>query len=159
MLNLNKESMNILGKIIRSGALRCDIEELCQVLEFVKQKCEVQENDDLTTKVFKLFIVYGKITDICGMVELKQTEISDILFYKRCSDIKLTLWAKYIYSISGTKFCNFLKKQVEVILEKGDIDVKQEYLEWRKEIFKEELENGSITLEEIIRARDKIEFE
>ena len=63
-----------------------------------------------------------------------------------------------IYSISGTKFNDFLKLQVKVILEQGEIDIKKEYTDWKMDGWKEDMEAGNISRDEILREIERIEF-
>lgn len=95
---------------------------------------------------------------IIEMDEGTQDKVSDILFFKQCGDMDLTLMAKYIYSISGTKFNDFLKLQVKVILEQGEIDIKKEYTDWKMDCYKDEVEAGRMSKDEIIRHIENIEF-
>lgn len=155
---MDKDTTDIVARVIKAGALRCNLWALGEVLSSYQEKCKVQEDDDIVTKVFKYFIVYGRIADICGLVGLTQDKVSDILFFKQCGDMDLTLMAKYIYSISGTKFNDFLKLQVKVILEQGEIDIKKEYTDWKMDGWKEDVEAGNISRDEILREIERIEF-
>lgn len=157
-MQLDRQNTEALGKIIKSGALQCDLNALHEVLTFYQKKCQLSKDDDETTKVFKLFIVWGTILKVSQITKLKQTQISDILFFKRCDDLELTLMGKYIYSISGTKYHEFLKWQVEVLFTTGMLDVKKEYIKWKKFVYKEPIENGKITIADIEKAADSIDF-
>lgn len=155
---MDRDNTDIVARIIKAGALRCNLWKLMEVLSSYQEKCKIQKDDDLITKVFKYFIVYGRISDICSLVGMSQDKISDILFFKQCGDIELTLMAKYIYSISGTKFNAFLKLQVKVILEQGKVDIKKEYTEWKMDCYKDKVDAGIMSKEDIMRLIEDIEF-
>lgn len=156
MDTFSKEEIEVFGKIIRSGILRYDIDMLMDSLKKIQQECVILDSDDEVTRVFKSFVIYGRVVDVASLLGIKPEIVSDILFYEKCEDNFLTLLGKYLYSISGTKFGAFLKIQVEVLFQTGTIDVKQEYLKWRLEIYKEELEKGTMTKQEIIEEVDRI---
>lgn len=99
----------------------------------ILNKCAINKNDDRKTEIFKSFIIYGGMTNTIKETHNRfcNKEISDTLFYKQVDDIEITLLAKMLYFDSGTKYKDFLKWQIDVILINHKINVKDEYLKWK----------------------------
>lgn len=157
--SLSREDIEVIGKIIKSGILKYDINSLVDILKRIQEECCIQESDDETTRIFKMFIVYGQVKHVASRLKIKYEKVSDVLFFKKCENDFLTLIAKYLYSISGTEFQEFLKIQVEVAFQTGMLDVKQEYIKWRMKIYKDEINKGIYTKQEILNEVEKIEFD
>lgn len=159
MGNLNRQDFEVVGKIIKSGALRCDINNLCNVLESYQNRFRPCEDDDETTKVFKNYVIFGNAEEVSRTTGVKPDKVRDILFYKTCEDFELTLMAKYIYSVSGTKYNSFLKRQVDIMFREGSINVKQEYLKWKLEAHEDKTNAGHISIDDIKMSIENIDFD
>lgn len=98
----------------------------------VLNKCPVKTEDSEIMKVFKAFIFHGNPSDTNRALNNRYgaSGVSDIIFFRQCEDIEITLVAKAIYAYSGTKYSPFLKIQVEKILKDGEICIRDEYAKW-----------------------------
>lgn len=114
--------------IIASHNITPDYIETISALE---QNYKITDDDNEITRVFKALIINGNMKDTVNYLDMKPDKVSDILFYKQTEDINLTLLAKAVYMVSGTKYKDFLKWQIDVILKEGNIDIKEQYIKWK----------------------------
>lgn len=155
-----KDKEIFLAKLYKTGILKYEFENIFDELKAMQELIEIKESDSKIERVFKYYIIFGNIPEVRKATGIKDDEISDILFFKKCKDINLTFYAKLIYAISGTKFYAFMKWQVEAMEKNGDIDVRDEYIKWRKASYeKDEKIYGPVSMDEIIEEADRISFE
>jgi hypothetical protein len=122
-----------ISKLIKGGIMFQYVynEHFNDLLKDIYNIIKLSDNDSKTDIIFKKFVEVGNMTDAIQYMCLPNKVISDTLYYKQSSNIKLTLLAKTLYSTSGTQFKDFLKWQVNVIIRDGKIDIKQEFIKWR----------------------------
>lgn len=141
------------AKMLKDGVLYQSLfnrNEFFRCLIKLSDKCKFTENDSKTEKIFKAYCLCGNMADCIKRTGCLNGEISDTLFFKKSEDIEITLLAKSMYVANGTKYKEFLEWQVNVILEKGEIDIKEEYRKWRISLFGEdEIESIDDMIKEI----------
>lgn len=136
---MNTEQTLILAKILRSGILNQinQNRNILKQLQDYANKYQVYDKDDKINYIFKSFVINGNNREL--MKDYKtfyanNKYISDVLFFRQSSDIELTLLAKAIYAVSGTPYKDFLLRQVEILSQNNIIDIKHEYIIWRREL-------------------------
>lgn len=150
----SKTQMTAISYFFRSGIFaegEFDSSVFTKIVE-LKNKCVYDAHDTRTNQLFKAFIYYGgNQTAINKELKTKPKELSNVIFFKQSDDIEITLMAKFIYSLTSKEFREFLNWQVDVILEHNKIDVRHEYIKWKRSL--------GIELEDIFRLIETIKFE
>ena len=121
-----------LAKLIKGGFLYHYLynkDSIDQVLALAN-KYQIKDDDNETDKIFKSFVLFGNMSDTIKYTGYPNKKISDIIFFKQSSNINLTLLAKTLYFISGTKFKDFLQWQIKVILQDNKINIEEEYIKY-----------------------------
>lgn len=137
-MNLNKQLE--IAKILRTGIL-FDIQKDDIILNQLKEyahKYQIKETDNTIEKIFKSFVIHGNNHELIKKYNYNNNYISDVLFFRQVKDINLTLLAKSVYAVSGSPYKDFLIWQIKVILDIGEINIKNEYIKWLKSIGRDE---------------------
>lgn len=150
----SKTQLTAISYFFRSGIFaesEFDSSVFTKIVE-IKNKCIFDVHDTRTNQLFKAFIYYGGKQDVINKeLKTKPNELSDTIFFKQADDIEITLMAKFLYSLTTKSFREFLDWQVDVILENNKINVRHEYINWKRSL--------GIELEDIFRLIETIKFE
>lgn len=143
-----------LAKILRAGAIEfSEHENIGDILHNYAQKYKPSSNDaNIVEHVFKSYVYYGNNHKLLEeYTPYSRDKINNILFFRQVPDLELTLLGKTILAISGTKYSKeFLLQQVKTIMAYGKIDIRQEFISWKRSCGESE--------ESIQRSLQKIEF-
>lgn len=127
----------VIAKLLKGGLLyQLNYNDaIIDVFMNIANKCKIDNKpiskQEQTDHIFKCFCLFGNMSDCLKYTYYDNKTISDTLFFKQCSDIQITLLAKSLYYVSGTKFQEFLKWQIEIILQYGYINIREEYKKWK----------------------------
>lgn len=125
------------AKLLKTGVLyqvAYNKNNFINYISNLANKCIIKDDDSKVDIIFKEFVLLGNMSNTIAYNGVPNNVVSDTLFFRQSSDIELTLLAKSLYFISGTKFKDFLQWQINVILKNNKIDIKQEYINWRLSI-------------------------
>lgn len=132
---LSKNQFLAISKFCSSGIIGTDdyTPDFFNAFINILNKCIINDSDDRKTKIFKTFIICGGMSNTIKEThnEFCNNEISDTLFFKQVDDIEITLLAKMLYLNNGTKYKEFLERQINIILINHKINIKDEYIKWK----------------------------
>ena len=152
ILNYNDQIQ--LAEILREGAIAfSDRVNINDILHDYAQKYKPDPyNENMVEHIFKSYVYYGNNHALLEEPRpYSREKINDVLFFRQVPDLELTLLGKAILAVSGTKYSkDFLLQQVKTIMTYGKIDIRQEYIFWKRSCGESE--------ESIQRSLQKIEF-
>ena len=129
----NKDIVLLIANILKSRILLYkDIDKI--LYDVMNLQCDYMpcqnENKNDVDFIFKLYLFYGKVADIVRITRKNYNQITDILVCGKSKDIILTLLVKAMYSLTNSKYSDFLKIQVDLIIKNHDIDIRQTYIDY-----------------------------
>ena len=129
----NKELITTIAKILRSKILL--YKNINTIFDYIielqnEYKAYSDENINSADYIFKLYLFYGNIADIVKYTNMTYDKITDILVCRKSKDITLTLLVKTMYSLTNSKYNEFLRYQINIIIEYNNIDMKQAYIDY-----------------------------
>ncbi len=121
-----------IANLLKSGIISSLNNETIDYLKHIQQLCIPSKDDTNTDKIFKEYIKSGKLTALGNKYRYSiKPQVSDILFYRQCSNTELTILAKIMY-LNTNKNLEFVKWQVDILIKNGYIDIYEEHIKFKK---------------------------
>lgn len=121
-----------LAKILQHGIISFIDDNTIEYLKYLKNMCIVLNTDTITDTVFKEYVTYGNLQYVNDKYKYKKVldiKPSDIIFYRQCSSVEITILAKTMY-LNTNKNMEFLKHQIEFLIKNGYIDIYEEHVKY-----------------------------
>lgn len=132
-----------IAKSLRGGLFQIfDPNSTPSFLTYLYDKCKIANEDSMTDKIFKAFILTGSVmgaTEYINRIGYRTvknrifipTDISDCIFFEKSSDAEITIIAKSIYHHTCPNK-GFIEWEINKLIDTGDIGShEQESLEYQ----------------------------
>lgn len=99
----------------------------------------------MTDIIFKEYVTYGNLSVINDKYKYKKVldiKPSDILFYRQCSNVGITILAKIMY-LNTNKSMEFLKHQIDILIKNANIDIYEEHIKFLQQKRDIAIQNGT----------------
>lgn len=133
------------AKILQNGIIDVVSDDTIEYLKSLKKLCRISNTDTMTDMIFKEYVTYGNLSAINDKYRYtKKLDIkpSDILFYRQCSNVEITILAKIMY-LNTNKNMEFLKYQIEILMKNGYIDIYEEHIKFLQHKRDMAIQNGT----------------
>lgn len=118
--------------LLKNGVLQNDLKDIIPKLNEILNKCYSFSNDNQVDKIFKTYIINESVNNQSKIyINCRKDIIINVIVFKQSTDVDITILAKVLYRKYGKFYKEWLDWQIDKFLTKSNVDIKQEYINYR----------------------------